>query len=343
MVAVRALPILVSLSLLLPATAAAQSASFTDVPASHPTFQAVEYLKVKGVLQGYADGTFKPDAKVNRAEALKIIVAPVVPEGGLSATTSVYSDVPAGSWYLPYAEAARQIFGIIDGPPKTTTFAPTRNVNKAEFIKMTLLAQRIDPMSALSELRGGLATDVASSSEWFYPYIRFAVASSMTMVDETGALNPGQELTRGQVAIFLYRLDMFLQGRRTQALLSEAETEIVNVLQLFEQRDILNAEYAANRSIVAARGALLSAPDEGVVKGAVKVAEGFQVLVQGYKAGVEGRLDDVISLSGTAWHLATKAQEFSPHLVDIVAQMQAIAKGMADEARALKAAQPTAQ
>lgn len=333
----RSLPLAAALALL-PLTAAAQTATFTDVPPSHPAFAAVEYLKAQGVLQGYADGTFKPDAKVNRAEATKIIVAPSVGADVLAtATTSVYSDVPQGAWFLPYVEAARQILQIVDGPPKAAAFAPTRNVNKAEFIKMLLGANKVDSSTVLGEIRTGLATDVANPDEWFYPHMRFAIASSMTMVAEDGTLNPAQELTRGQVALLLYRLEMFKQGRRTQALLTEAETEILNVLSLFESKDIVNAEYAATRSTVAARGALISAPDEAIVKGAVKISEGFQSLVGAYKAGLQGDLNGTITLSGTAWNSAAKAMEFSPGLTQVATQMQGIAKGLADEARALQA------
>ncbi len=321
-----------------PLSAFAQTSSFKDVPTSHPASAAIEYLKEKNIISGYPDGTFKPEAKVNRAEALKIIVAPyVTPEILATASSTVYVDVPTGSWFLPYVEAARQILGIIDGPPKATNFNPTRNVNKAEFIKMLLIANKVDPTTTLGEIRGGLATDVTNPDEWFYPHMRFAVAASMTMVGEDGALNPGQELTRGQVALLLYRLEMFKQGRRTQALLTEAETEIINVLSLFEKKDIVNAEYAATRSTVAARGALISAPDEAIVKGAVKISEGFQALVQSYKAGLSGNLDGAIALSGTAWNSAAKAMEFSPGLNEVALQMQKIAKTIADDARALKA------
>ncbi len=324
-----------------PAVAFAQTASFKDVPANHPAFDAVEYLKSKNIIAGYADGTFKPDAKVNRAEAIKIIVAPYVSAEVLAtATTSVYADVPAGSWFLPYVEAGRQALAIIDGPPAKTSFLPTSNVKKAEFIKMLLIANKVDPVTTLAEIRGGLATDVSNPDEWFYPHMRFAVASSMTMVAEDGTLNPGQELTRAQVALLQYRLEMYKQGRRTQALLTEAETEIMNVLALIESQDIVNAEYAATRSTVAARGALISAPDEAIVKGAVKISEGFQFLVQAYKAGLQGNLDGAITLSGSAWNSAAKAIEFSPGLTTVSTQMQGIAKSLADEARALKAGTP---
>lgn len=339
MVFTRFLSALTAASLIAaPISAFAQTSSFKDVPTTHPASAAVEYLKEKGIIAGYADGTFKPDAKVNRAEALKIIVAPYVSAEILAtATASVFADVPAGSWYLPYVEAGRQMLGIIDGPPAKTSFLPTANVKKAEFVKMLLIANKVDPVTTLGEIKGGLATDVTDPNAWFYPHMRFAVASSMTMVAEDGALNPGQELTRAQVALLLYRLEMFKQGRRTQALLTEAETEIINVLSLFEKKDIVNAEYAATRSTVAARGALISAPDEAIVKGAVKISEGFQSLVQAYKAGLGGNLDGAIALSGTAWNSAAKAMEFSPGLKEVATQMQAIAKTLADDARALKA------
>lgn len=321
-----------------PLTAFAQTAPFSDVPANHPAAEAIRYLKEKGIIGGYSDGTFKPDAKVNRAEALKIIVAPYVSQEILAtATESVYGDVPVGSWYLPYVEAARQMLKVIDGPPAKTNFNPTANVKKAEFVKMLLIANKVDPATTLGEIRGGLATDVTSPDEWFYPHMRFAIASSMTMVTDDGALNPGQELTRSQVALLLYRLEMFKQGRRTQALLTEAETEILNVLKLFESKDVVNAEYAATRSTVAARGALISAPNEAIVKGAVKISEGFQALVGAYKTGLNGDLDGTIALAGTAWNNAAKAMEFSSGLTPVAQQMQAIAKSLADEARALKA------
>ncbi len=321
-----------------PLAAFAQTSSFKDVPTDHPASAAIEYLKSKGVLSGYPDGTFQPEKNVNRAEAIKIIVAPYVSQEVLAtASESVYGDVPKEAWFLPYVEAGRQMLGIIDGPPAKPNFLPTSNVKKAEFIKMLLIANKVDSSTVLNEIKGGLATDVTNPEEWYYPHMRFAIASSMTMVDEQGALNPGQELTRAQVALLLYRLEMFKQGRRTQALLSEAETEILNVLKLFESKDIVNAEQAATRSTVAARGALISAPDEAIVKGAVKVSEGFQSLVKAYKLGTEGNLDGAITESGNAWNSATKAVEFSPGLKPVADQMQAIAKKIADDARAIKA------
>jgi|CXWL01.1.fsa_nt_gi hypothetical protein len=312
--------------------------TFSDVPLSHQAFSAVEYLKEQGILQGYADGTFKPNQKVNRAEAIKILVAPLVSETELKGfTSSAYSDVAAGAWYLPYVESARQTLQIIDGPPKTSTFRPSAPVKHAELLKMLELSQGENPAASYSEIRLPLAMDVVNADDWYYPYMRYAIASSMVTINSDGTLEPAKELTRADVSMLMYRYFMFKQNRRTQALLSETENEIVNVLQQLDAKDINQAAFASARALIAARGALTSKPDEPLVKGAIKTAEGFQLLVQAYVAGVEGRLDDVLKLTGEAWKTADKARAFSLSLDTLASQMQAIAKNMADNARSLQA------
>jgi DNA-binding LacI/PurR family transcriptional regulator len=163
----------------------------------------------------------------------------------------------------------------------------------------------------------------------------------MTAVTKEGTLSPSVEITRGQMAFFYYRLDMYTAGRRTQALLSQAETDIGNVLQMLDQKNLKEAEYASARAVIAARGALASKPNEPIVKGAMKISEGFQSLVKAYKAGVQGDLDGAIANSKDAYNSAEKAKSFSPTLSTIATQMQAIGKSMADEARKLKT-QPAA-
>ena len=47
-------------TLVLVLTPVALANSFTDVPKEHYAYSAIEYLKDKGYVQGYDDGTFKP-------------------------------------------------------------------------------------------------------------------------------------------------------------------------------------------------------------------------------------------------------------------------------------------
>ncbi len=334
----RALPTLAFTLLLvtLGPTASAQSTplSFSDVPPSHQAHDAVHYLAAQNVLKGYSDGTFRPDQRVTRAEAIKIIVSAVSsPDRTFTPnTTSLYTDVPVGVWYEPYVTAAQKELGIIDGPPKSTWFRGENNVTKAEFLKMFLLGKKIDPL-AYDEIKLPLSSDVTDATAWYYPYLRFAITASMIMVQSDGTLNPAQELTRGQVALILHRYFMYNDGRRTQSLLSAAESDLINVLQMLDEKSIDQAGYASARALLAVRGANTKNPEAPLVQGAVKITQAFRSLVRGYIAGSMGNFDEAVTLSKEAWTLADQARSKSADLGALAEQVQVIASNMAETAR----------
>lgn len=316
---------------------AASAASFTDVSASNPAYDAVEYLKSKGIVGGYADGTFKPKQQVNRAEALKLILTPVLPADGLRIYAhSPFKDVPDGAWFLPYVEAARSTLGVISGPPDKTNFLPSDPIKTSEFLKIFLLTQRVDSQGSYKELTGPLASDV-NSSMWFFPYVRYALSASMIIVHEDGSLRPQETMTRADVAQLMYRYFMYKEGRRSQALLSVTESDLSNLMTMIDADKPDQATFAASRALVTSRGALSSEPNDSVVKGAVKTAEGFNFILQSYLAGKSGNLDAAIAKAGDAWNTANKAKELSPSLTDTANKMQALAKKLADSARNVKA------
>ena len=130
---------------------------------------------------------------------------------------------------------------------------------------------------------------------------------------------------------------MFRAGRRTQALLSETETEIVLVLNLLNPESIDQAEFASARALLAARGANAAAPDESIVQGALKITEAFRAIVRAFRAGLNKQLDETIRLAGEAWTLAARGAELNPSLSNLSTQVQDIAKKLADGARQAKA------
>lgn len=317
-----------SSALLLLAPLSVAAALFDDVPADSSLRPAVEYLNANGVLQ--TAEKYNPDQKLTREQAAKVIIASIVPAEELAKITATeFKDV--SGWSVPFVEAAR-IMGVVQTVER---FRPTDPVTKAEFIKMTLAARNIDYNGAFGDIKGQLAGDTPTDA-WFAPVMRYSIASSMTAISQDGKLNPEQQITRGQMALFLFRLDMYNQQQRTQALLSQAETDIGNVLKQLEEQQPEEAEYAANRAVVTARGALASRPEEGIVKAAVKVSEAFQQLVAGYRAGAEGNLDETINQAKAAYASADKAEGFSSSLSSLSDQIRQIAKQMADEARAMQ-------
>lgn len=310
----------------------ASAAEFSDVPATHFSHDAIQYLADRNVLTGYADGTFKPDKKVNRAEALKIIALGFIP-----ATQSVrrestdFTDVPDDAWFLPALEWALAK-EIIDGPPKTTNFRPTRSVTKAEFLKMLTKAYGIDPKS-FNDIALPLSADVTDPAAWYYPSMRYAVATATTIIPGSGQLAPERELTRGDVAIFLYRFTLYRAGERTQELLTETKNDVERVITFLSKGDVKGAEYASARAILIARAALITEPDAPVVKVAVKIAEGFRALTRAYRASLNGDLATVRKLSADALTLAQQARKLSGDAKVLADQLEKYAKSFADQAK----------
>ena len=100
---------------------------------------AVDVLSYIGVLNGYGDGTFKPEGEITRAEAAKIIA--MFSNGSTSintlyASANPFTDVEKGNWaesYIAYCYKTGIVGGVGNGK-----FAPAANVTGIQFIKMAL-------------------------------------------------------------------------------------------------------------------------------------------------------------------------------------------------------------
>ncbi|MDM5280856.1 S-layer homology domain-containing protein [Paenibacillus silvae] len=90
------------------ADTAATVASFTDVPADLWAAEAIAYVQSAGLMTGYQDGSFKPDGKLTRAEAVKVLNVLFKRSPLTGAATPSFSDVPATHWAYTDIEAAAQ-------------------------------------------------------------------------------------------------------------------------------------------------------------------------------------------------------------------------------------------
>ncbi|APO42985.1 hypothetical protein BS614_02145 [Paenibacillus xylanexedens] len=82
--------------------------SFTDVFADLWAAEAIAYVQSAGLMVGYNDGTFKPDSKLTRAEAVKVLNVLFNRTPLTGAATPTFSDVPATHWAYADIEAAAQ-------------------------------------------------------------------------------------------------------------------------------------------------------------------------------------------------------------------------------------------
>ena len=142
------------------------SNTFSDVAKSHWAANYIGYMQQFGIITGYADGSFRPDASVTRAEFAAIASR----FERLTEGTKSFSDVPGNHWaakYINFAATRGWVNGYADG-----TFRPNNSITRAEVAAVTcrLLERNADQSyirSHLSELRA--FTDV-SESHWAYWY-----------------------------------------------------------------------------------------------------------------------------------------------------------------------------
>lgn len=127
--------------------------TFKDVLSTNTFVAYIEFAAKAGLVNGYPDGTFKPDHIVNRAEALKLATtffnfdfdASLRGQALLSAyglESNPFTDVDLSQWYAPYViymYANHVVSGYGNG-----TFGPGNTVTYAEFLKIATLARDIE-------------------------------------------------------------------------------------------------------------------------------------------------------------------------------------------------------
>ena len=105
-----------------------QTNGYTDVARDAWYNNAISTLSNLGIIDGYEDGSFRPNSPITRAEFTKIAVsffeyADIEYEG-------TFSDVAEGRWYTQFVAAAVEM-GLIEGYPDGT-FRPDASITRAE-------------------------------------------------------------------------------------------------------------------------------------------------------------------------------------------------------------------
>lgn len=193
-------------------------ASFSDVSSDYKFFKAINWMEKNGVVEGYADGTFGLNQKVNRAEFLKILYETMGTTNYDYSVTVPFTDVFAGDWYFHYIQKAYKdgvIAGYSDG-----TFKPNNSINLAEAVKIVTNAfVEVDMLygtgSAYSSCEYKYAQNTAApeagfdTTAWYWKFIYVAdnlcIIPSTTNTAGKWGIPLAREISRGDVSEMIYR------------------------------------------------------------------------------------------------------------------------------------------
>lgn len=164
-------------------------ASFTDVTEENDAYTAVQTLSSLEILNGYDDGSFKPEGNITRAEFCAVVCRALGLESQANGSkgTTIFSDVPADHWasgYINLAAGQKIVNGMGDG-----TFAPESNVTYEQAVKMLVVALGYEPMAA-------------SKGGWPAGYL--VVANQYGMTKNVKGVAQDGAATRGTVAQLVY-------------------------------------------------------------------------------------------------------------------------------------------
>lgn len=165
---------------------------FSDVTPGYNNALFINYLANQGLIKGFPDGTFRPNAGLTRAEAAALLVRAV--KVNTMAAAPRFVDVNSNHWAAASIEAAATA-GLISGYPDNT-FRPNAFLTRAEGVTLFLrLSKQPDPQVALPALED------LGPNHWAARPVAVGLAAGMVglSADKKHFL-PNAPLTRGDLA-----------------------------------------------------------------------------------------------------------------------------------------------
>ncbi len=182
-------------------TQAEQTTAFNDVSVSHWAYSAITSLSSQGIVSGYPDGTFKPEAPVTRAEFAAMLAKALGLSG--AGTSGNFTDVAVSSWCYDAVNDAVAA-GLVSGTGDHL-FAPNALITREQMAVMAAKA-----LGAKAPTVDGTELDSFSDkpavSNWAVTGMEAAVKADLISGMTSGALAPLDNATRAQAAAMIYKL-----------------------------------------------------------------------------------------------------------------------------------------
>jgi hypothetical protein len=174
---------------------------FSDVPTTFWGYYAISSLSSKGIVSGYPDGTFEPNADITRAEFAAMLAKAL----GLSTTgtTGTFTDVTADDWCYGAVNAAASA-GLVSGMGNNL-FAPNALITREEMAVMVAKALGTKaPAITGTELNA--FSDSSTVDSWAVTSMEEAVKAGIVSGMTANTLAPLADATRAQAAVMIYEM-----------------------------------------------------------------------------------------------------------------------------------------
>ena len=188
---------------------AADKTEFSDVPATHWAYDAVQECAADGIVTGFADGTFRPDENVTGVQFIAMLTRTFYGDEVAAVTT------PAGQpWYYPNMEVATDVGMLKYGSYLTLTVKDEamNRYDMAFVLASTLSANgktagRDERNNAMNSIKDAKSIPENRAVQVYTAY-HYGIITGMT----DGTFSGTQSMTRAQACSVIMRMMTLLNN-----------------------------------------------------------------------------------------------------------------------------------
>lgn len=186
-----------------PFTMNVSAASFKDVSKDRWSYDHIQSLVELNVINGFPDGTYRPEVNLTRAQGA-IIIGRALDVNTNQPRQHTFSDVTRSTVGYEYIHALTNM-GIFD---KAEKFNPKNPLTRAQMAKVLVHAFDLSGQSYKH------FTDVPQN-HWAYDDVQTLVATGITTGTSQNTFSPNKAVTREQMAAFIHRTLDYRDGNLT--------------------------------------------------------------------------------------------------------------------------------
>ncbi|RCJ28887.1 hypothetical protein A6770_00320 [Nostoc minutum NIES-26] len=187
-------------NIVFPKSAVVAQSKFTDIGGNWSR-SCITELASQGIISGYPDGTFRPNASVTRAE-FAAIISKAFPNAQKERNSIKFVDVPKSYWAYTAIETASQT-KFLSGYPGQV-FNPRQNIPRAQVLVALAQGLNYSPTQSATAILNGSFTDASSIPAYAESGIAAATEKRLVVnYPDVKYLKPNQSASRAEVSAFL--------------------------------------------------------------------------------------------------------------------------------------------
>ncbi len=171
---------------------------FTDVSPQMWAYDYIKDLKQRGYINGYEDGSFRPDSSIRREEFIKLVIEALQIKT-VESKDLLFIDCDKEQWYYPYIKIAYSN-NIINGKGDYT-IGIGEDITREDMAVIICRAAGIKTVNSEASF-----TDNEEFSGYSVSAVNAAAANGIIKGYEDGSFKPKNKATRAETAVIIYRV-----------------------------------------------------------------------------------------------------------------------------------------